>query len=219
MNADIKTPITAKDKIQLVLSGNYLPVMEEFYSLQGEGFHTGKAAYFIRIGGCDIGCHWCDVKESWNADIHPVKEINEIIHNVLASRTHTVVITGGEPSQYNLIPLTQILKKNNIAIHIETSGTHELKGHFDWICVSPKKQQLPLEKNLSAAHELKIIIYNQHDFIFAEKMRQHVSQHCHLFLQPEWSKKDQLLPDIISFIQTHTHWRLSLQTHKYIHIP
>lgn len=219
MNTNLQKPLTAEDKRQLVGTGNYLPVMEEFYSLQGEGLHTGKAAYFIRIGGCDIGCHWCDVKESWDPDIHPVKEVNEILHNVINSGAHTVVITGGEPTQYNLIPLTQQLKQNGITIHLETSGAYKLQGTFDWICLSPKKTQLPLEENLFSAHELKIIVYNHHDFIFAEEMRKKVRPDCHLFLQPEWSKKDKLLPEIIAFIQTHTHWRLSLQTHKYIHIP
>jgi len=206
-------------KISLVESGDYLPVMEEFYSLQGEGYNTGKAAYFIRIGGCDIGCHWCDVKESWDAEIHPVKNINEVVKNVIAHNANAVVITGGEPTQYNLEKLTKALSEYKIEIYLETSGAYKLFGKFDWICISPKKRQLPLDENLLKANELKVIIYNHHDFIFAEEMKKKVSNECHLFLQPEWSKRDEYLPLIIDYIQKHTEWRLSLQTHKYIHIP
>jgi len=206
-------------KISLVESGDYLPVMEEFYSLQGEGYNTGKAAYFIRIGGCDIGCHWCDVKESWDAEIHPIKNINEVVKNVIAHNANAVVITGGEPAQYNLEKLTKALSEHKIEIYLETSGAYKLSGKFDWICVSPKKRQLPLDENLQKANELKVIIYNHHDFIFAEEMKKKVSKDCHLFLQPEWSKRDEYLPLIIDYIQKHTEWRLSLQTHKYIHIP
>ncbi|MCX7729456.1 MAG: 7-carboxy-7-deazaguanine synthase QueE [Bacteroidia bacterium] len=193
--------------------------MEEFYSLQGEGFHTGKPAYFIRIGGCDIGCHWCDVKESWNAEIHPIKSVHEIIEHVLSSRAISVVITGGEPTQYNLILLTQLLKKCNINIYLETSGAYKIEGYFDWICLSPKKRNLPLEENYALANELKVIIHNHHDFSFAEEMSKKVHSECHLFLQPEWSKREEFLPKIIDYVQKHTKWRLSLQTHKYINIP
>lgn len=208
-----------EDKIALVESGSFLPVMEEFYSLQGEGYHTGKAAYFIRIGGCDMGCHWCDVKESWDASIHPIKDIETAVKNVTLSNANAVVITGGEPTQYNLIPLTTALKEKNISIFLETSGAFPIKGDFDWICLSPKKRNLPLEKNFSLAHELKVIVYNQHDFIFAEEMKQKVNSDCYLYLQPEWSKRNELLPKLIQYIQQHPYWQLSLQTHKYIHIP
>lgn len=208
-----------KTKIKLVEAGTHLPVMEEFYSLQGEGYNTGKAAYFIRIGGCDIGCHWCDVKESWDAEKHPIVDVDSIVQNVLNIKANAVVITGGEPTQYNLLPLTQKLKAHQISIFLETSGAYPIKGEFDWICLSPKKKQRPLLENFLKANELKVIVYNHHDFVFAEEMRHYVSAHCHLFLQPEWSKKDELLPKIIEYIQAHTEWRLSIQTHKYIHIP
>ncbi|GAB4457347.1 MAG: 7-carboxy-7-deazaguanine synthase QueE [Bacteroidia bacterium] len=211
--------LNTQEKIELVKSGEYLPVMEEFYSLQGEGYNTGKAAYFIRIGGCDIGCHWCDVKESWNAEIHPIKSVKEVVENVLHSTAQSVVITGGEPTQYNLKILTELLKKNNISIFLETSGAYNISGVFDWICLSPKKRQLPLEENFKKVNELKVIVYNHHDFVFAEEMKKKVTSDCHLFLQPEWSKRDILLPEIIQYIQQHQYWRLSLQTHKYIHIP
>lgn len=207
------------EKIELVKKGTYLPVMEEFYSLQGEGFNTGKPAYFIRIGGCDIGCHWCDVKESWEAALHPIQSVKEVVKNVLENKAKSVVITGGEPTQYNLELLTSMLKENSIEIFLETSGVFEIKGFFDWICVSPKKMQLPLEDNLKKADELKVIVYNKHDFQFAEEMSRFVSAQCHLFLQPEWSRREMLLPEIIRYIQENTKWRLSLQTHKYIHIP
>lgn len=213
------TALDTETKISLVKSGDYLPVMEEFFSLQGEGYNTGKPAYFIRIGGCDIGCHWCDVKESWDANIHPIKDIHEIVEHVLNAHAKSVVITGGEPTQYNLVKLTLELQKKGIAIFLETSGAYEISGFFDFICLSPKKKSIPLEGNFSKAHELKVIIYNQHDFVFAEEMRKKVQESCHLFLQPEWSKKDVLLPKIVEYIQQHPHWRLSLQTHKYIHIP
>ncbi len=207
------------EKIELVRKGTHLPVMEEFYSLQGEGFNTGKPAYFIRIGGCDIGCHWCDVKESWEAAIHPIKPVEEVVKNVVENGVKSVVITGGEPAQYHLELLTSMLKENGIEIFLETSGAFEIKGFFDWICVSPKKRQLALEDNLKKANELKVIVYNKHDFQFAEEMSKKVKRHCHLFLQPEWSKREVLLPEIIRYIQKNTKWRLSLQTHKYIHIP
>lgn len=207
------------EKIELVKKGTHLPVMEEFYSLQGEGFNTGKPAYFIRIGGCDIGCHWCDVKESWEAALHPIQSVEEVIKNVLENKAKSVVMTGGEPTQYNLELLTSMLKKNAVEIFLETSGAFEIKGFFDWICVSPKKMQLPLEDNLKKADELKVIVYNKHDFQFAEEMSRFVSVRCHLFLQPEWSRREVLLPEIIRYIQENTKWRLSLQTHKYIHIP
>ncbi len=207
------------DKLKLVEAGTHLPVMEEFYSLQGEGYHTGKAAFFIRIGGCDIGCHWCDVKESWEANIHPIKSVGEIICSVSLSGAKSVVITGGEPTQYDLSILTQALRDRKIEIHLETSGAYCIRGVFDWICLSPKKKSLPLEENFSKANELKVIVYNQHDLMFAEEMGKKMADHWPLFLQPEWSRREALLLTIIGYIQSHPKWRLSLQTHKYIHIP
>ncbi len=195
-----------------------LPLMEEFYTIQGEGFHTGKAAYFIRIGGCDVGCHWCDVKESWNADLHPATETNGIINNA-KQHANTVVITGGEPLMWNLDFLTSELQKNNIKTHIETSGAYPLSGKWDWICLSPKKTKLPLQDIYPAANELKIIINNMHDFKFAEEQALKVSENCELFLQAEWSKKDKITPIMVDYVLKNPKWKISLQTHKYLNIP
>lgn len=203
----------------LVNSGQKLPIMEEFYTIQGEGFNTGKAAYFIRIGGCDVGCHWCDVKESWNANLHPLVETDQVIQNVLEYKADSVVITGGEPLIYNLDYLTKELKKRNIQTFIETSGAYEFTGVWDWICLSPKKTMLPLEQNYKMAHELKMIIYNKHDLQWAEEQAKHVSPTCNLYLQPEWSKSTELIPMIIDYVKNNTKWRISLQTHKYMNIP
>lgn len=203
----------------LLNSGEILPIMEQFYTIQGEGFNTGKAAYFIRIGGCDVGCHWCDVKESWDANIHPLTKINDVITNVQAYNAQSVVITGGEPLIYNLNLLTKKLKEKNIATFIETSGAYELSGNWDWICLSPKKTMLPLQSIYQKAHELKIIIFNQHDFIWAEEQAKLVNENCYLYLQPEWSKQEQLLPKIIEYVKLNPKWMISLQTHKYMNIP
>lgn len=203
----------------LVNSGEKLPIMEEFYTIQGEGFNTGKAAYFIRIGGCDVGCHWCDVKESWNANLHPLVNSNAVIKNVEAYHADSVVITGGEPLIYNLSYLTGELKKKNIKTFIETSGAYEFSGNWDWICLSPKKTMPPLDQNYKLANELKVIVYNKHDLIWAEELATKVSKDCYLFLQPEWSKSTELLPMIIDYTKNHTRWRISLQTHKYMNIP
>ncbi|HKC69828.1 MAG TPA: 7-carboxy-7-deazaguanine synthase QueE, partial [Bacteroidia bacterium] len=162
--------------------------MEQFYTIQGEGFNTGKAAYFIRLGGCDVGCHWCDVKESWDASIHPLTKTEDIIKNVLAYNAKSVVVTGGEPLMYNLTELTRQLKEKNIETFIETSGAYKLTGNWDWVCLSPKKTMVPLREVYDKAHELKIIVYNKHDFIWAEEEAKKVNKNCYLFLQPEWSK-------------------------------
>ena len=196
-----------------------LPLMEAFYTLQGEGHHTGKAAYFIRLGGCDVGCHWCDVKESWNPQLHPLTKVDSIIQNVLKENADTVVITGGEPSAYNLNYICSQLKKNNISVHIETSASYALNGVFDWVCLSPKRTAPPLEINLAKANELKIIVYNNADFKWAEEYSNKVSKNCMLFLQPEWSKCEKLLPEIIEYIKLNPKWRISLQAHKYMNIP
>lgn len=195
-----------------------LPLMEEFYTIQGEGFYTGKAAYFIRIGGCDVGCHWCDVKESWNADLHPATETTGIIKNA-KQYANTVVITGGEPLMWNLDFLTEQLQKNNIKTHIETSGAYKLSGKWHWICLSPKKTKLPLQDIYGVANELKIIINNLHDFKFAEEQANMVNDKCELFLQPEWSKRKKMIPEIINYVMENPKWKISLQTHKYLNIP
>lgn len=208
-----------KEEETLVQKGEKLPVMEEFYTIQGEGFNTGKAAYFIRIGGCDVGCHWCDVKESWNANLHPLLQTDKVVENVVAYHADSVVITGGEPLIYNLDYLTQQLKKRNIKTFIETSGAYDFSGVWDWICLSPKKTMMPLDNSYKLANELKVIVFNKHDLIWAEEQAAKVSEDCYLFLQPEWSKSAELLPLIIDYVKTHTKWRISLQTHKYMNIP
>jgi len=195
-----------------------LPLMEEFYTIQGEGYHTGKAAYFIRIGGCDVGCHWCDVKESWNADLHPATEAVKIIENV-KKYANTVVITGGEPLMWNMEFITKKLVDENIKVHIETSGAYPLTGHWNWICLSPKKNKLPLPEVYSLANELKIIIYNKHDFKFAEAQALKVNDNCELFLQPEWSNQEKMTPQIVDYVMRNPQWKISLQTHKYLNIP
>lgn len=198
--------------------GEMLPLMEAFYTIQGEGFHTGKAAYFIRIGGCDVGCHWCDVKESWNAALHPPVNTELIVKNAV-KYANTVVVTGGEPLMWNLNVLTDLLQQKNIKTHIETSGAYELSGIWNWICLSPKKTKLPLENIYKKANELKIIIFNKHDFKFAEEQAQKVSENCELFLQPEWSKREKITPEIVDFVLNNPRWKISLQTHKYLNIP
>ncbi len=193
--------------------------MEEFYTIQGEGYNTGKAAYFIRIGGCDVGCHWCDVKESWDANIHPLTSINTIVEHVLGYDAKSVVVTGGEPLIYNLNALTRAMKEKNIETYIETSGAYELSGEWNWICLSPKKTMPALENIYSKANELKVIIFNQHDFKWAEELAQKVNSYCHLYLQPEWSKSDDVLPKIIEYVKANPRWMISLQSHKFMHIP
>lgn len=210
--------LTPTDEVALN-EGKLLPLMEEFYTIQGEGYNTGKAAYFIRIGGCDVGCHWCDVKESWDANIHPLTPINKIITNVLEWKAQSVVVTGGEPLIYNLDALTKELKKKNIETFIETSGAYKLSGNWDWICLSPKKTMTPLPEVYEKAHELKVIVFNQHDFKWAEEQAQKVGKDCYLYLQPEWSKHAELLPQIIEYVKSNPKWMISLQTHKYMNIP
>lgn len=206
-------------EIQLeVNKGKMLPLMEEFYTIQGEGYHTGTAAYFIRIGGCDVGCHWCDVKESWNAELHPPTAVDVIVSNAI-KYADTVVVTGGEPLMWDMGFLTNKLKSNNVRVHIETSGAYELSGVWDWICLSPKKNKLPDSTVYEVANELKVIIYNKHDFIFAEEQAAKVNDRAILFLQPEWSKKDEMTPLIVDYVMANPKWRVSLQTHKYLNIP
>ena len=203
---------------ELIKRGEMLPLMEEFYTIQGEGFHTGKAAYFIRIGGCDVGCHWCDVKESWNAELHPPTETDNIVSNA-KNYANTVVVTGGEPLMWSLDYLTNKLQKLHIRTHIETSGAYRLSGTWDWICLSPKKTKLPLQNIYSVANELKIIINTKHDFKFAEDQANNVAKNCELFLQPEWSKREKITPLMVEYIMKNPKWKISLQTHKYLNIP
>ncbi|MEM9834585.1 MAG: 7-carboxy-7-deazaguanine synthase QueE [Bacteroidota bacterium] len=193
--------------------------MEAFYTLQGEGAHQGKAAYFIRLGGCDVGCHWCDVKESWDAKAHPQKTVVEIVEEATQYPSRLAVITGGEPLIYDLTVLTQELKQQGFSINIETSGTHLLSGQLDWVCFSPKKFKAPLPEIYERAHELKIIIYNRSDFRWAEQFAEKMNAQCQLYLQPEWSVAEKRLPQIIEYIKQNPKWRISLQTHKFMQIP
>ncbi|MFK7811756.1 MAG: 7-carboxy-7-deazaguanine synthase QueE, partial [Maribacter sp.] len=202
----------------LINKGELLPLMEEFYTIQGEGFHSGKAAYFIRIGGCDVGCHWCDVKESWNAELHPPTAIEQIVDNA-AKYSDTIVVTGGEPLTWDMGPLTKSLKAKNLQTHIETSGAYELTGIWDWICLSPKKNKLPFGKIYDEAHELKVIVYNKHDLIFAEEQAAKTNKDCILYLQPEWSVSEKVVPLIVDYVMQNPKWKVSLQTHKYLNIP
>lgn len=195
------------------------PIMEHFYTLQGEGAFAGHAAYFIRTGGCDVGCHWCDVKESWNAEQHPRLSVNELIEAASSQPARMAVVTGGEPLMYDLAPLTLALKEAGFKTHIETSGAYPLSGEWDWICLSPKKFKAPLEEIHRLASELKVIVYNTHDFTFAENHAKKVSPGCRLYLQPEWSKATEMLPQIIDYVKQNPEWRISLQTHKYLDIP
>ena len=200
-----------------LLNGISLPLMESFYTIQGEGYHKGSAAYFIRIGGCDIGCHWCDIKESWDLEKFPLVNVKSIVDKV-KKNSNKVVITGGEPLIYNMNPLTKKLKKLNISTHLETSGAYELTGYWDWICLSPKKNKLPINNIYSIANELKIIIYNKNDFLFAENLAKNTNPDCKLYLQPEWSKREKVMPLIVNYVLKNNHWKVSLQTHKYLNI-
>jgi organic radical activating enzyme len=199
--------------------GSQLPVMEHFYTLQGEGVHQGKAAYFIRLAGCDVGCVWCDVKESWDANKHPVYAVEELVNLVKATPARIVVITGGEPLLHDLTFLTNALHQAGLRIHIETSGSSPLSGELDWITLSPKKFKAPLPAVLPHASELKVVVFNKSDFAWAESWAANVSPDCRLFLQPEWSKADQMTPLIVDYIKAHPEWQLSLQVHKYINVP
>ena len=196
-----------------------LPVMEHFYTLQGEGFHQGKAAYFIRLGGCDVGCVWCDVKDSWDASKHPLFEVRSLRFEVEKTPAEIVVITGGEPLMHDLDELTNELQSTGFKTHIETSGAYPLSGAWDWICLSPKKFKAPLTGIIKLANELKIVVFNKSDFDWAEKYAALVSPTCKLYLQPEWDKAAEMTPVIIDYIKANPKWELSLQIHKYINVP
>lgn len=202
----------------LVNAGEMLPLMEAFYTIQGEGFHKGTAAYFVRIGGCDVGCHWCDVKESWNADLHPPTAIDAIATEA-SKHSQTIVVTGGEPLMWDMNPLTSELKSKGMQTHIETSGAYALTGDWDWICLSPKKLKPPLDAVYQKADELKVIVYNRDDLKYAEEQAAKVNPNCILYLQPEWSKREKVTPFIVDYVMKHPKWKVSLQTHKYLNIP
>lgn len=196
-----------------------LPVMEHFPTLQGEGFHQGKAAYFVRLAGCDVGCVWCDVKESWPMDSHPLLRIDELVAAASQHPARMVVITGGEPTLHPLGPLTEAFQAAGFRTHIETAGVHPLSGHWDWVCLSPKKFKAALPEVAALADELKVIVYHRSDPEWGQAQAQAVGAHCHKFLQPEWSKREEVMPLIANFVQRNPDWRATLQTHKYFQIP
>lgn len=204
---------------QILDNGHKLPLMEEFYTLQGEGFNVGKAAYFVRVGGCDVGCAWCDSKESWNADLFPPVNVDDVIVNVKNVNANTVVVTGGEPSMYPLDYLTTRLRDENIKAMVETSGSHILSGKWDWICLSPKKNSPPRGNIYERANELKVIIEKEADLKWAEQNAKLVNNDAFLFLQPEWSVSEKIVPVIIDYIMKNPKWRISLQSHKFMGIP
>src|SRR5690606_1972472 len=201
-----------------VEKGTMLPLMEDFYTIQGEGFHTGTAAYFVRLGGCDVGCHWCDVKERWDANLHPPTSVPDIVSKV-SGIAKTVVVTGGEPLMWDMTALTSAIRAAGMRAHIETSGAYPVTGEWDWFCLSPKKTKLPVDDAYAKADELKVVIYNRHDLVFAEEQASRVNKKAVLFLQPEWSKKDQVTEMIIEYVKANPKWRISLQTHKFLNIP
>ncbi len=207
------------NKLEMKNKVDMLPVMEKFYTIQGEGVHQGKAAYFIRLGGCDVGCVWCDVKESWDADAHDKQSVADLVAAANEFEGKLVVITGGEPLMYDLSHLTTSLKEKGLRTHVETSGAHPLSGTWDWICLSPKKFKFPLEEFYPHAHELKIIVYHKHDFKWAEEHAAKVNDDCVLLLQPEWSKEKEMLPLMVEYVKQHPKWKISLQTHKYMDVP
>ncbi len=202
-----------------LIQNNSLPVMEHFYTLQGEGAYTGNAAYFVRLGGCDVGCVWCDVKESWDINAHPQITIQNIVSFISDANSPIAVITGGEPLMHNLDALTESIQSKGIRTHIETSASHPLSGNWDWICVSPKKFKAPLPEILIKANELKVIIFNKSDFEWAEKHASMVGNNCQLFLQPEWDQQSKMLPLIIDYVKQNPKWKIGLQTHKWMQIP
>ncbi len=195
------------------------PLMEHYYTIQGEGFNTGKAAYFIRLGGCDVACVWCDVKDSWDASKHPMHTPEFLLEQVISAGANRAVITGGEPAMYNLEPITALFRSNGIELFIETSGAYEISGEWNWICVSPKKFKAPLKSTLAKADELKVVVFNQSDFDWALQHAKEVKPDCKLFLQPEYSVQHRVLPGIIDFVKVHPEWQISLQTHKVMQIP
>lgn len=196
-----------------------LPLMEDFYTIQGEGSYQGYAAYFIRLGGCEVGCVWCDVKESWDATQHPPVAIKDMVHRAKASGTEIAVITGGEPAMYDLTFLTEGLQHEGLRTHIETSGVYPLTGRWDWVCFSPKKFKEPHPSIFAEAHELKVVIYHKSDLAWGEQFAERVNYNCKLFLQPEWSKEKEITPLIIEYVKAHPQWQVSLQVHKYMGIP
>ena len=205
--------------LKIIKNTDRLPLMEAFHTIQGEGYHQGKSAYFIRLGGCDVGCHWCDVKESWDASLYPKIKVNNIVSEAATRPANIVVVTGGEPLMYDLSLLTDELKSYRFQTHLETSGVYPVTGSWDWICFSPKKFKSPLPDIYKSANELKVVIYNKSDFTWAEQHASLINKGCKLYLQPEWSKREVMMPQIIDYIKKNPKWSISLQIHKYMNIP
>ena len=204
---------------ELLDGGRLLPLVEDFYTIQGEGFHAGKPAYFIRLGGCDVGCRWCDAKYTWNPRLYPPVGIERIVGRATGCPARAIVITGGEPLLYPLGPLTGILRERGLEIFLETSGSHPFSGCFDWVCLSPKRQQPPLEEAYARADELKVIVEREEDFDWAEQNARRVRRSCRLYLQPEWSVAERMMPRIVEYAKEHPAWSISIQSHKYMRIP
>lgn len=203
----------------LLDEGRKLPLVEDFYTIQGEGYHAGKPAYFIRLGGCDVGCSWCDAKYTWNPRLYPPTDVQAVIDRALSCPARAIVITGGEPLLYPLKHLTESLRAQRLEIFLETSGSHPFSGFFDWVCLSPKRKQPPLEEAFDRADELKVIIESEEDFAWAEENARRVKHTCRLYLQPEWSRAEEMMPHIVEYAKAHPCWSISIQTHKYMHIP
>ena len=199
--------------------GRRLPLVEDFYTIQGEGYHTGKPAYFIRLGGCDVGCRWCDAKYTWNPKIFPPVDVDTVVARAKECAAQAIVITGGEPLLYPLGVLTQRLREEGLEIFLETSGTHPFSGEFDWVCLSPKRQLPPLDEAFGRAHELKVIIQSEDDLKWAEECAEKVSDSCLLFLQPEWSVAEKVMPMLVEYAKSNPRWSISIQSHKYMRIP
>ena len=208
-----------ENDLQVFEGGKLLPIVEDFYTIQGEGFHMGKPAYFVRVGGCDIGCSWCDTKFSWNPSIHPLHRVDEIIDRIMENNASVVVVTGGEPLIYPMDYFTSQMHSRKVEAYIETSGAYELSGNWDWICLSPKKNSPPKENIFTMAHELKVIIQEEKDIEWAELNAAKVNSSCNLFLQPEWSTHEQITPLLVNYVKLNQRWRISLQAHKFMKIP
>lgn len=204
---------------ELLEGGRRLPLVEDFYTIQGEGFHSGKPAYFIRLGGCDVGCRWCDAKYTWNPKVFPPVDVDVVVQRAEACAAQAIVITGGEPLLYPLEVLTGKLREKGLEIFLETSGTHPFSGEFDWVCLSPKRQMPPLAEAFGRAHELKVIIQTPDDFAWAEENARRVGRYCRLYLQPEWSAFDVIMPEIVEYAKANPKWSISIQTHKFMRIP
>lgn len=205
--------------IELLQGGRLLPLVEDFYTIQGEGYHSGKPAYFIRLGGCDVGCRWCDAKYTWNPQAHPPTDVKTIIERATSCSAQAIVITGGEPLLYPLGELTRGLHERGLEIFIETSGTHPLSGEFDWVCLSPKRQMPPLEEAFKRADELKVIIQTAADIEWAVECSKRVRSKCRLYLQPEWSVYEQITGTVVEWVKEHPTWNISIQAHKFMNIP